>query len=156
MIQNIWKPFHNKKLIFLYILLTVVLFFVWWTFTDIEIMYGNYGSIHTNIDIFLSLFMILGFPLFLVGILHKGLLFGSRENVHKKTGFGILSGLLGTIISGASCCGSTLAIFFGLTPIMSLFPYDGLELKILSVFGLLYALNDLYTHLETCRIGKKK
>lgn len=71
MIQNIWKPFHNKKLIFLYILLTVVLFFVWWTFTDIEIMYGNYGSIHTNIDISLSLVMIFGFPLFLIGILYK-------------------------------------------------------------------------------------
>lgn len=71
MIQNIFKPFYNKKLLFLYVLFVVVLFFVWWTFTDIGIMYGNYGSLHTNIDISLSLVMIFGFPLFLIGILYK-------------------------------------------------------------------------------------
>ncbi len=155
MFHHFRKPFKNKKLVFLYIFWVITAFFVWWKFTDIAIMYGNYGSIHTNIDILLSVFMILWFPLFLVGIIYKWMLFWSRENLHKKTGVWLLTGFLGTIISWASCCGSTLAIYFWLTPIMNLLPYDGLELKILSVFGLAYALHDLYKNLETCRTQRK-
>ena len=34
-------------------------------------MFGNYGPIHTYTDIILSLLMIIGFPLFLIGMLYK-------------------------------------------------------------------------------------
>jgi hypothetical protein len=67
---------------------------------------------------------------------------------------GASGGIIGTIISGASCCGGTIAIYFGLIPLMTLLPYDGLEIKGLAVLGLLWAIWDLYTHLETCRMKK--
>ena len=38
-------------------------------------MFGNYGKLHTYTDILLSGIMILGFPLFLIGILYKGFQF---------------------------------------------------------------------------------
>lgn len=43
----------------------------------------------------------------------------------------MVGGIIGTIISGASCCGATLAASFGLLPLMSLLPYDGLEIKLI-------------------------
>lgn len=89
MFKNLLKPFRNKKLLFIYLFLVALATFIWWYFTDIAVMFGNYGSTHTWIDIGLSIVLIVGFPLFLVGIIHKGILFGSRENLHQKTGYGL-------------------------------------------------------------------
>ncbi|MDD2693766.1 MAG: hypothetical protein PHY14_02440 [Candidatus Gracilibacteria bacterium] len=154
--MNYLKPFKKRSLFITFIILVLIGFGIWWYFTDIAIMFGNYGKTHTYIDISLSVVMILGFPLFLIGILYKGMLFGHRENLHHKTGIGTLSGIIGTIISGSSCCGLTLASYFGLLPLMSMLPYSGLEIKILGTAGLLWAIQDTYKNLEVCRVGKKK
>lgn len=61
---------------------------------------------------------------------------------------------MGTILSGCSCCGLTLASYFGLLPLMSFLPYSGLEIKILGTLGLLWALYDTYKNLETCRVKR--
>lgn len=74
--------------------------------------------------------MIVGFPFFIIGILYRGMLFGHGENLHHKTGIGTLGGFIGTVLSGCSCCGLTLASYFGLLPIMGMLPYSGLEIKI--------------------------
>jgi hypothetical protein len=113
-------------------------------------MFGNYGEIHTYTDIGLSAIMIIGFPLFLIALYHKGMLFGKQQTLEKKNILGTLGGTIGTILSGCSCCGLTLASYFGLLPLMNLLPYDGLEIKILSTIGLLYALYDILKNLETC------
>ena len=117
-------------------------------------MFGNYGTVHTISDILLSAFMILGFPLFLVSLMYRGEKFGTKDSLSGKSGVGLFSGILGTIISGASCCGLTLASYFGLIPLMTLLPYAGLEIKIFSVAGLLYALWYTLKNLDTCKIRK--
>lgn len=117
-------------------------------------MFGNYGRVHTYTDIALSWVMILGFPLFLVAIYHKGMLYGKRETTQKQNILGMIGGTLGTILSGCSCCGLTLASYFGLLPLMNLLPYDGLEIKIVWALGLLYATWDILVNLETCKMKK--
>ena len=128
---------------------------LWWYTTDISTMFGNYGAVHTYIDISLSSIMILGFPLFILAVIYRGQKFGNRENLDGKTGIGMVGGIVGTILSGCSCCGLTLASYFGLLPLMSFLPYDGLEIKVLGTMGLLYSLYEILTHLETCKIKKK-
>lgn len=152
MLSNLTKPFQNRTLLITYLSLIVIGALIWWYFTDVTIMLGNYGKIHTYTDIFLSVFMILWFPLFIVGMIHKWLQFGKKENLHSRSLIGTIGGTIGTILSGCSCCGLTLASYFGLLPLMSLLPYDGLEIKILGTLGLLWALSDLYKNLEVCRI----
>jgi hypothetical protein len=117
-------------------------------------MFGNYGKFHTYTDIVLSMIMIFGFPLFIMGMYHKGSLFGRQENLQGKSIVGTISGTIGTILSGCSCCGLTLASYFGLLPLMNFLPYDGLEIKILGTLGLLWALSDILRNLETCRVKK--
>ena len=151
---NLYKPFRNISLTFTFLLLVLLWGYIWWTFTDIRVMFGNYGKIHTYTDIFLSIIMILGFPLFIVWILYKWLQFWHRENFHHRTGIGTIGGVIGTILSGCSCCGLTLASYFGLLPLMGFLPYDGLEIKILGTLGLLWALWDTYKNLEVCRVPK--
>lgn len=151
MFQNLKKLFYIKTRIFAYILLVMLAWWVWWYFTDVAIMVGNYGKLHTYIDVMLSIMMIVGFPLFLLGFWHKVTLFG-QQSITGKSSTGMIGGLIGTIISGASCCGSTLAIYFGLLPLMTFLPYDGLEIKILGTLGLLYALYDVLKNLEICEV----
>ena len=198
MIHSLSSLFHSKLRILSYIMLIIISSGIWWYFTDIAIMFGNYGKIHTYTDIGLSMIMIFGFPLFLIALYHKGMLFWKKteqlsekwrkfffskwtrtvmdwkfENdaqwtvpqwmkkwkiseINDKTPFsktnilGTIGGTLGTILSGCSCCGLTLASYFGLLPLMSLLPYDGLEIKILWTLGLVYALYDILKNLETC------
>lgn len=153
MFSNLKKIFSSKMRIFAYIILVLILLSLWWYFTDITIMFGNYGNIHTSLDICLSLVMIFGFPIFIIGMYHKSILFGTKS-LDKKSGTGLAGGILGTLISGASCCGATLATYVGLIPLMTLLPYDGLELKLIGALGLLYALYDIMKNLETCKVRK--
>ena len=154
MFQNLKKLFFSKSQTFAYIFLVALSGILWWAYTDIAIMFGNYGFIHTYTDIFLSVIMILGFPLFILVLFYRGLKFGKHENLNKKTGLGLVGGTIGTIISGCSCCGLTLAAYFGFLPLMNFLPYDGLELKIVATLGLLYALYALISELDTCKIKK--
>lgn len=154
---------HNLRLLFsspyrtlAYLVLVVLGAVVWWQYTNIRIMFGNYGNVHTSLDIAFSVMIILGFPLFLIALYYKSLKFGWTKNLGAKTGGGLIGGIIGTIISGASCCGATLAASFWLLPLMTLLPFSGLEIKALGVAGLLYALYDIIKNLENCKYTPKK
>lgn len=154
MFSNLIKPFRNISLVLIYIALTLLGGYLWWHFTDIAIMLGNYGKVRTYFDSILSGVMIIGFPLFIIGILYKGYAFGHRENLHHQNGIGTIGGIIGTVLSGCSCCGLTLASYFGLLPLMNMLPYSGLEIKVLATLGLLWALSDTYKNLEICRVKR--
>lgn len=154
MFSQIFKVLSSPRFFLSYILLVLIAFGIWWYFTDVRIMLGNYGKPFTYTDVSLSMLMVVGFPLFLVGLFYKWLRFWHRENLDAKTGIGTISGLIGTILSGCSCCGLTLASYFGLLPLMSFLPYSGLEIKILGTLGLLWAIRDTYQNLETCRVKR--
>jgi len=168
MISSLSSLFHSKIRILSYTILVILSSGIWWYFTDSRIMLGNYGKIHTYTDIGLSIIMIVGFPLFLVALSYKGMRFWNTKQQTKKISqlqekipisktniLGTLGGTIGTIVSWSSCCGLTLASYFGLLPLMNLLPYSGLEIKILWTLGLLYALYDILKNLETCTWKKK-
>jgi hypothetical protein len=154
MLQSLFSLFHSKLRILSYIILVLISSGIWWYFTDIRIMFGNYGEIHTYTDIVLSIIMILLFPLFILAIIYKGRKYWKRTDINSKSFIGMMGGSIGTILSGCSCCGLTLASYFGLLPLMGFLPYDGLEIKILWALGLLYATWDILVNLETCRIKR--
>jgi hypothetical protein len=53
-------------------------------------MLGNYGPVHTYLDIALSGIMILVFPLFLVGTVVRAYTYGKKETDTKKTFLGTI------------------------------------------------------------------
>lgn len=64
----------------IYITSIITLTLVWWFFTEIAVMFGNYGYLHTSIDIILSITTILLFPLFLLGLHHRGKVMKTLNN----------------------------------------------------------------------------
>jgi hypothetical protein len=47
-----------------------------------------------------------------------------------------------------------LALSFGLLPLMNILPYNGIELKVLGLLWLLWAIVHLYKNLEICHLKK--
>lgn len=71
MLQSLSSLFRSKLRILSYIIIVIISSGIWWYFTDIAIMFGNYGDIHTYTDIALSIIIIAIFPLFLVALWYK-------------------------------------------------------------------------------------
>jgi len=154
MLQNLKLLFSERKIILAYPVMVAILLAVWLFFTDHKNMFGNYGPWHTWIDIILSLIAIFGFPLFILAWLYRSFILGGRAE--KKEHLGVLGGLVAIIVSGSTCCGATLAVYFGLMPLMMMLPYDGLEIKVVAVAGLLYGLWVMLTRLTTCMVVPPK
>ncbi len=152
--KNIKLLFSDPRILLGYVVMVGILAALWIVFTDYNIMFGNYGTWHTSLDIALSWIVILGFPLFILAWIYRSMTFGVKTK--KKESAGFLGGIIAVIISGSSCCGATLAMYFGFTPLMMMLPYSGLELKLVAVIGLLYALYTLLSKLTTCSVQLKK
>ncbi|MBS9784040.1 hypothetical protein KGV55_01695 [Candidatus Gracilibacteria bacterium] len=112
-------------------------------------MFGNYGILHTWTDITLSLITFLLFPVFIFAFFYKSYTFG-LGNTQKSEKSGFFGGILATIISGSSCCGLTLASYFGLLPLMQLLPGSGIEIKIIATLALIYATYITLRDMTSC------
>lgn len=71
MFSQIFKVLSSPRFFLSYIFLVSIAFGIWWYFTDVRIMLGNYGKPFTYTDVSLSMLMVVGFPLFLIGVLYK-------------------------------------------------------------------------------------
>lgn len=94
----------------IYLMAVILSGWIWWNFTDIEIIFGNYGYWYGVIDVSLSIITILVFPLFIIAWIYRSYVLGGGGQKRERIGF--FSGIIGVIISGSSCCGLTLATYF--------------------------------------------
>jgi hypothetical protein len=156
MFTNLKLIFSQKKYIFGYIALVLFFGALWWYFTDIKLMFGNYGAVQASIDTAASIINIFLFSLFIIAWIFRSIMFGKLSHKGDSTGF--LGGIIGVLISGSICCGSSLLIPLGASvfanTLAKYFPYGGLELKILGIIILLFGLYQLLKNLTTCQAKK--
>ena len=81
MYQNLETLLSSTTRILSYLILVILAASLWWYSTDITIMFGNYGKIHTYTDIMLSLIMIIVFPLFIIALIYKSYKYGKRADI---------------------------------------------------------------------------
>lgn len=98
----------------------------------------------------LDIFLVIFFAIFVWATLYKMKYF-SNPSLNK---FWFLWGFLWTLVWGCASCSITLASYLGLASIVAFLPYNWLELKILSIFILIYACFSTLKNLETCKIKK--
>ncbi len=77
MLKNIFKVFKDPNSFIIWFLSTVVAFFLWFLYSDIDYVAANYDSrIFAYFDAGLSWIMILVLPLMIAGIFYRSFRFG--------------------------------------------------------------------------------
>ena len=152
--ENLSQVYSQWK----YPVLNVVLFsmimglFMW--ISNYDIIEGNLGKVYLYVEVFLQLFIAVLFSMFLTISVYKINYF--RKISKKESAKGVFGAFLGLIVVGCPSCSVTIASYFGLVGFIAFLPYGGMELKILSLPILIYAVYDITKDLKTCRIKRKK
>ncbi len=161
MLKNFQKLLKNPVASSILILMIILSIIIWYKYSAIDYVAANYQSrFYAYFDTFLSWCAIILLPLMLSGIVYRSMLFGIRDWSERPSGFlWLMWWVFSVFITGASCCGITLISVLGLTSVigfLEIFPYHGIELKILGVLMLLYSVYDLYSHLEVCKTPRRQ
>lgn len=152
--SNIALIFKNPKYSIAYILMVIIIGILWIKNTSFGLIYGNYGPARYYYDIFLSVVNILAFPLFILAWIYRSHTLGSYAE--KKESIWFFGWILGILISGSLCCGSSVLLTFGASALTGMIsaspflPFHGMEIKTLGVIILLYSLYSLLSKLLVC------
>ncbi len=154
--KNLLKVLKSKIWLFGLILGIVIIAIPSYYFTNFETIKicfeFNCMKYHSYIwEIVLTILIMILFWLFLASTLYKIKYFSI-----KKSWIWFFAWLLWLLVAGCPACTITLASYFGLSSIISVLPFGWIELKIISVFMLLYVVYITIRDLEVCKIKKIK
>lgn len=152
--ENFLEIFKNKNYIFLSIFTFIIISLIFWYFTDSELIKGNIGVKYFYILITSQILISFFFAIFLSAFYYKFKKFNIIETTENKTSFSAL--FLGILVAGCPACSISIASYIGLAGLISLFPYYGLELKIIAIPMLIYANYSTIKNLNTCQINQNK
>ncbi len=152
--KNLLKVLKSKIWIFGLILGISIIATTYYYFSDFEKIAAcfHYGCTKYNyfvIEIALTILIMILFWLFLASTLYKIQYFSV-----KKSWAWFFWGFLWVLVAGCPICSITLASYFGLAWIISVMPFGWIELKVISIFILLYVVYTTMRDLEVCKIKK--
>ena len=150
--QNFLKVIKNKFYLTLFIFLSFAFNLFFFLFTEIDLIKGNFGKIYFYTLFFSQIFLSLFFALFIVLTIYK---YNSFKIIRKKSFLSIFF-IPSFLLAGCAGCSITLISILGLSSFVSLFPYYGLEIKLLSLAVLVYVIYHMLKNLGVCKIKKKK
>lgn len=164
--ESLKRNFILKSLSFslIYILISLILInyksYLTFVFSDYSfiakakivfiLLFGSFQSVG-NLDITLLFVTALLFGLNVELVLRKVRFLASRGSLHLTFG----AGLITLAATGCASCGLSLASIVGLTGVIAILPFRGLELYTLSIAILLVSLfYNLNTLVKVCKIEK--
>jgi hypothetical protein len=127
---------------------TLLFLFLSYIFTDYVTLQGNKGNAFLIIEIITSVIIAFLFGLTL-GLLSYKIRMAATIKL-KESGSTLIGSFLGILVTGCPACSITLASYLGLASIITLLPFSGLELKIISIGLLIYSNYSLLGNLSTC------
>ncbi len=123
------------RLVFLFSLFTLLLIITY--FTNLELNLNNFGTV-AYFQLATDIGIAFVFAAFLALFIHN---YDTTKKFHQ--GEGLIGGIIGTLFFGCAACSITLAGYLGVAGFISFFPLYGLELKILALGILVFALSKL-------------
>ncbi len=161
--NNIYhKIISNKKSFIIGIIVCfLVLIFGYWGI-EIYLLEMNFGIEYAIIHIILHILIAILLGRLMMIIIYK--IDKQKEIKDKKTGLiWIVASVIWIVFTWCPVCGITLVSMLGISSIITILPWSGLELKLLSVFLLFWTQDILIANIDWCRlmsgrrwIGEKK
>jgi len=155
MIDNLWKIFKSKVWIIWFILGLFIIIIPTYYFTNKDLIIWNLWYNFYIVEIVLSISISLLFALFMWASLYKMFFFSQIDwrNITKNVWW-FIWWFLWILVSWCPACSITIASYIWLASLISLLPYYGLELKIISVIMLIYVNYSIIKNLEVCKMKK--
>lgn len=148
--DNFLEVFSNWKYSLFAVFIFIVMESIFNYLTDYDLVFGNLGSNFYYSEIGLQIIISLLFALFVTISVYKYVMFSNFSmKSNASSGIGTFFGIL---VAGCPACSITLASYIGLAGVISLLPWYGLELKIIAIPLLLYAIYSLLISLKVCNI----
>jgi hypothetical protein len=148
-LKNILKVLKSPIWIIWFIIWAIIIAFPSYYFLDKALIIWNLWEAFYNAEITLAAIISVLFWLFLGSTLYKLKYFSA-----KRSTLWFLGWFIGILISWCPACSINHASYIWLAWIISVFPYYGLELKVLSVILLLFANYFTLKKLEVCSIKR--
>jgi len=133
----------------------LLLLFLWWRVTDIDLAYGNLWATFMNIQITLYILFCLLFWIFVAASLYKFRYFWWMID-KKNTTVGSVWWLFWILVAGCPVCAFSIASYVWLAWLISLLPRYWLELKVLWLCFVVYATRNVLLNIDTCTFSPSK
>jgi len=147
LIQNLRKVFLSLSGIMGILLGMSIILIPSYYFFDSQLIIGNLWYRFYLFEIILTSSIVILFGIFMGASFYKIHYFQASSSWA-----GAIGGFLWILVAGCPACSITIASYIGLAGIISIFPFYGLELKVISVFLLIYANFSILRQLELCKI----
>jgi len=148
--ENFKKVFSDWKYSVFGVMIFLVFGLIFFMNSNYQLTIGNMGMWFFVIQTITQSLITILFALFIPISLYKFILF-SDLSVMENTG-SFLGGFFAVIVAGCPACSITLASYIGLAGILSIFPFYGLELKVLTVPILMWANYSILRNLSVCKM----
>lgn len=147
MIKNLIKILKSKIWISWIVFWITVIMLPYFYFLNKQLLIGNLWYSFFLIELTLTIIIAILFWLFIWSTVYKIKYFSVG-----KSWIWIMWWFLWVLVTGCPACSITFASYLWLAGIMSVFPYNWLELKVLSIAILLYVNYTIIKTLEVCKI----
>ena len=131
---------------------------VWlgWYFSDLDLTKGNMGGTYAYGELVLYGIFVIAFVVFISATIYQIRYFSqfeTEEKKNKKTGIlGGIGSFFSILVVWCPACSITLASYIWLASLMSLLPWNGMELKILGAWLVIWSAWSTVNKLETCQM----
>lgn len=141
---------HSRFAVVCGIFAMLVLLLAWWWMTDLELSLGNRWKNMFCFQITLYLLFCVFFGIFVAASVYKIRLYW-RTDKHTSS-IGVIGWFFGILVAWCPACAVSIASYVWLASIVSLFPRGGIELKILWVLLVWYAVRKALITMEVCEL----
>lgn len=152
-IDNLKQVYSNWRYWLLSLVVAAPLAYLFYYFTNFEIISGNLGAAQAWGQVLFQAAMVPLFGLNIALVVYRFNLF--REVGTKAQGASAVGTFFGSIVAGCPACSITLASFLGLGTVISGLPFYGLELLVVGLLLLGYSNWWLAKNLTMCKVRKK-
>lgn len=151
--RNFIEVFSKRNYLTLALVVSFIVGGIFYIFTYSEMTIANFGMTFYLTQTISQILITALFAIFLPVSIYKYIKFSSFDKTQTSAGF--FGTFFGILVAGCPACSITLSSYVGLAGFFSLFPYYGLELKVLSVPLLMWANYSTLNDLNTCKLKKK-